>query len=466
MPNTHTLWPRWRLALAFAATGAALGVSHRADAQTPPEPPHVAPAPVTDPMLAPPPEAARRIGSWDEALDLIRAQSPDYVSSYQSVVRAEAQKRIALAAVLPVLTGQASYVHQFVNERVTFPTVPPISFVTPPPDVFGLGATLTWSVVNPRGIYAQGTAERNIDLANLSFEDRRRTIAAAVVAAMLSTLAAARVAELNRVGLRSALERQVLAQTRLQFGQGTALDVDRTQQDVEAARALIIGSDESLRQAREALGVALGSPVAVSAPGDLDLGPFEAAVARTCRMNAEIERRPDVRAARLRVEVAERAVHDAELQLAPSLNLTSQLSYATQAVLAPNTTWSVQGVLLVPLYDGGARYGAMRDARAAVEQSRQDLVSARLGAIVGSAQAQRAVGVLQSSHDVAAQQRDLAERIDRRTRDGYAHGLGTSLDLVTSAQALRQAEINLALLDFQVGQAHANAVLTNAECVY
>ena len=50
--------------------------------------------------------------------------------------------------------------------------------------------------------------------------------------------------------------------------------------------------------------------------------------------------------------------------------------------------------------------------------------------------------------------------------EGYAQGLGTSLDLVTSAEALRQAEINLALLDFQVAQARANAVLTNAECVY
>jgi outer membrane protein TolC len=53
-----------------------------------------------------------------------------------------------------------------------------------------------------------------------------------------------------------------------------------------------------------------------------------------------------------------------------------------------------------------------------------------------------------------------------RTREGYASGLGTSLDLVTSAQALRQAEINLVLLDFELAQARAGAVLVNAECVY
>ena len=67
---------------------------------------------------------------------------------------------------------------------------------------------------------------------------------------------------------------------------------------------------------------------------------------------------------------------------------------------------------------------------------------------------------------MAKEQRDLAARIDGRTREGYASGLGTSLDLVTSAQALRQAEINLVLLDFQLAQARAGAILVTAECLY
>lgn len=414
-------------------------------------------------MLAPMPEALRRIASWSEALTLIRDQSPDYVSSYESIVRAEAQRRIALAAVLPVLSGQASYTHQWLTTALQFNGG---TVQVPPPDIWAASATLTWSVVNPRSIYGVGTADRNIEFAKLTFEDRRRIIALFIVDAMLSTLAAARVTELDRVGLRAALERLALTKARLQFGQGTPLDVDRADQDVDAARQLILSGDESLRQSREALGVALGSRTPVAAPGDLDLDQFEGAVAHTCRLNDDIERRPDIAAARMQLEIAQRAVHDAELQLSPSLGLSSQLGYASAVTLGPLTTWSLQGVLNVPFYDGGARYGAMRDARAAVEQSRQALVKARLGGIVQAAQAERSVGVYQASRDVAQEQRDLARRIDARTRDGYAHGLGTSLDLVTSAQALRQAEINLALLEFQVSSARAHAVLANAECLY
>src|SRR3954468_9212130 len=58
---------------------------------------------VSDPMLSSAPPAARLVRSWDEALVLIRSRSPDYISGYESVRRAEAQSRIALAAVLPTL---------------------------------------------------------------------------------------------------------------------------------------------------------------------------------------------------------------------------------------------------------------------------------------------------------------------------------------------------------------------------
>ena len=322
------------------------------------------------------------------------------------------------------------------------------------------------AVLNPRAIYAVGTADENVDVAKFSFSDRRRTLALSVVNAMLSTLAASRVAELNRVGLRSALERLALTQTRLQFGQGTPLDVDRAEQDVAASRAQLITGDESLRQSREALGAALGSQVPLAAPGDLSLDDFEAAVARTCKLNDDLEHRPDVVAARLREEIAERGVHDAELMFSPFVSVASQLATANVSILAPQTTWSAQAVLTIPLYDGGVRYGAMKDSQAALEQARQALAAARIGAVVSAAQAARGVAVYEESRKVAQEQRDLAARIDQRTRDSYARGAGTSLDLVISAQALRQADINLVLLEVQVGQARASAVLTNAECVY
>jgi outer membrane protein TolC len=172
-----------------------------------------------------------------------------------------------------------------------------------------------------------------------------------------------------------------------------------------------------------------------------------------------------VAAARARLEVAERLVDDAELQYLPSLDLLSEFRHATATVNGPNTTWSVLGVLNVPIYDG-SRYGVTDENRALAAQARQALVQTRLNAVVALARAQRAVQVNEAARDVARKQRELAQRIDQRIRQGYAGGIGTSLDLVLSAQSLRQAETRLALLDYEVGKARAGAVLANAECTY
>ena len=417
-------------------------------------------------MLTPPAPAPKVIASWDQALGLIRAQSPDYLSGAEAVRRSVAQREIAFAAVLPVINAQGTYTHQFLMPANPAPGQPvPVIVAFPAQDVFGVTGTLSWIAVSPRGIYGVGTSMRAIEATELTFQDQRRQIATAVVDAMLATLAATRVSELNRVGLRASLDRLALTKARLQFGQGAEVDVDRATQDVATARSAVVSGDESLRRAREALGRDLGSPVALGPP-EGDATSFDAAVARTCKLNDDIDSRPDVAAARKRVEIAQRTVTDAALLFAPSLQLSSSLQYVDHPLYPPNPTWSAVATINVPIYDGGARYGALRDARATLEQARQALAETRLAAIYGSAQARRYVGVLENARDLARVERDAAARVDARTRAGYARGLGTSLDLVISGQSLRQADIKLAILEFQVDDARADAVLVDAECVY
>src|SRR6185295_5607841 len=70
-----------------------------------------------------------------------------------------------------------------------------------------------------------GTAHRSEDVARLSLEDSKRTIALNVAGALVGAVTAERVAELNRIGLQSALERFALAQRRRELGAAHGLDV-------------------------------------------------------------------------------------------------------------------------------------------------------------------------------------------------------------------------------------------------
>src|SRR5689334_6615214 len=105
MPQRRSGVPCAAFFLAWLALPAlpALAAAEPAPAPATPAQPG-APA-VSDEMLSPAPTARRVIRSWDEALALIRSRSPDYITGYESVKRAEAQSRIALAAVLPTLNG-------------------------------------------------------------------------------------------------------------------------------------------------------------------------------------------------------------------------------------------------------------------------------------------------------------------------------------------------------------------------
>lgn len=452
------------LALLFVATGspavqAQAPAPRSAQMRIAATTPHMA---ADDPQLAPPPEAPRKIGSWHEALRLVRQQAPRYQRELESVARARAQSRLAVAAVLPNLNGSANYTRQFITERIVLAEKP---VDTPVPNVVGVGAVASWQVGNLRSYYSIGTANLNVDVSERAFAEQRRELANSVLDALLGTLVTARVAEANRVGLRAALEREQLARTRLHFGQGTTLDIDRAASDVVAARGEIVRGDEALRRAREALGLALGSSTPIAAADEIDIDRFEQAVVDTCKLNRALEERPDVAAARLRVRATERASTEIYLQFAPSLSIASHVSYNSMVTYGPKTTWDLTAMLNVPFFDV-TRYAQLEDARAATRQALADLNTVRLQALVEVSQAQRASDVAQQSVAIAEDARAVAERIDQSTRAMYADGLGTSLELVNSAQELRRTRLSAIQARFELARARSAQILALAECQY
>jgi len=431
------------------------------------------PPSVDDPMLQPMTPAPRDVGSWDEALQLIRARSTDLRIAYDEVRRAEAQSRIALAGTLPSLNGTAAATHQLITRTSTQfigldpATNAPISVTatTPLQNVATGSLVLSQPLFAPRVWHAIGTAHRNEEAAALSVSDAKRNIALGVASALIGVVTNERIAELNRVGLRQSLERLELTQRKMNLGAATGLDVVRVQQDVESARATLVTGDEALRQAREALGLTLGLPQQLGVTSNISLDGMERSAMSACRATPSLEARADVAAARKRFEVAQRNVDDVKLQFSPTITASSALSTTTADTgAAPSTTWNIQGILSVPFWEGGARYGALRSARVDADEAEANLVALRRNATVQVEQAHRAVKVAEDSRLVASNARQLAAETDRLTRASYTEGKGTSLELVTAAAALRSAEINLALKDFDLVRARVLSLLALADC--
>jgi outer membrane protein TolC len=386
-------------------------------------------------------------------------RSPDQIVAVQEVVRAEGLARQALAAALTTVNAQGVVERALIPPQPAFPGADPIS------TTYSASVSATQPIFAPRAWYGIGTARLGVDSAKQTVEDRRRTVLTAVANNVVAVVTAERISELNRIGLRSALERLELTRRRARLGIGTRLDVVRAEQDVAVARATLVTGDESLRKTREALGMSLGTPDAYGVPPTISLDAMEADLRSTCTASAP-DQRADVQAARTQVTIAERNVTDARLAFSPTVDLQSRLSMSAprQFDAQQLVRWSISAVLSIPLWEGGARYGVTRANQASLEQQRARLDAAQRSATLDTNQAHRAISVAEQSRAVSEQARDLARETARLTQIAFESGTATSFDLVDSGRRQREADLDLTLKEFDVVRARISALLASASC--
>ena len=276
---------------------------------------------------------------------------------------------------------------------------------------------------------------------------------------------AERVSEIGRLGLRNALERLALAEAKERTGTATGLDVVRARQDVAQARSSIVANDEVLRKSRDSLGLAVGLTEPVGVTPKTDLSAIRNSVLKACRQLPELEERADLRSAEKDIVIARRRAVEVDQGFLPTLSAGSTFTESLTDSGAPaRTSWNVQAILSVPIFDGGVRYGQRRSAQAAADQSEATREALRRTSTVDIIQARRAVEVAEQSRSVSEEIRKLASDVDRMTRVAYQTGKGTSLELVASATALRQAEVDVAVDELSLVQARIASLLTLADC--
>jgi len=438
----------------------------RTDDTGPAEPPELE---VRDPLLSEIAPPNKMVGSWQEAVRILSTRSTELAIATAEVARAQGLTRQALGRALPVITAAGTLTHHLIRTDIRTVDLDTGSIVerTVPASPTALARlSVVQPILAPRVWHAIGTAERNEDAARLSIEDQQRLLVAGTANAIVGVVTTERISEINRVSLRAALERLELTRRLQRLGSANKLDVVRSEQDVALARATLITGDESLRQAREALGLALGSSEPHGVNPSINIDSLEAAARSTCAPS-KVDDRADVRSAKLAVELAEREVTDADLLYAPTADVSSAFTLSSEQLANTRQfAWSIQGVLTVPIWDGGVRYGARRSAEASVERERARLVGIRRDATLETNRARRGVAVAEQSWEVARTARDLAAETERLSRLAFEKGVGTSFDLVDSGRRLRESELDLTLREFRIVEARIAALLASARCKY
>jgi multidrug efflux system outer membrane protein len=401
-------------------------------------------------MLEPIEVPPQVLGSWRQALTLVQGRSTSVATARARIVEASARSRQALANGLPLISGNGS-----VNRNLLFATGTTVTAqgttnvrLPFPATTWNAGVSLRQPIFDLRTWYDIHTSDTAVEAAEMSAEDVERIALGGLADTIVTVITAERLAEVSRVSLRSNLSTFDLTQRRTRLGAASAVDVLRTEQEVASSRSDVVQADESVRRAREALGMALGYPEAWGVAPNIKVDALAADAQSVCSPVTDPEQRSDVRAAKLNVEVSERTAESVKYGNAPTLDLVSDFSYTTDPRSARPVLWSIGAVLTVPIYD----------------VARLQLTEATRRARLEAVQAQRAIEVAESNFGVSRQARDIAQESARLSRIAFVHGTGTSFDLVDSAQRLRQTEIDVTIKEFEVVRARIAALLALSNC--
>jgi multidrug efflux system outer membrane protein len=427
---------------------------------------------VEDAMLAPPPNAAHVLGSWREALALLRSKSPSLRTSLAQVDVARARARQAMAASLPTLAvggGNTFISHEFIRGDVPVPNFQRLTIETrrmpDPPTTWGAGVNLRVPVFVPQAWYDKGTADDAIDYAKLNTKEAERQVVAGVADTIVVAVASEKVAEVSRVSLKNALSTLDLNKRRAALGASSALDVLRAEEEVQRARGQVVVADEGLIRAREALGLALGTADSWSVTPNIKLDALADDARASCRAEPDISRRTDVKAATANLRLAERQKGSVDWAYWPTVEAGSTFAYARNDFPSgKNFSWTVGAYLNWTLYDGGLRYGMKDEALANERIAREQLADTKRRAEQQVAQAFRAVHVAETNLGISSRAREIAAETARLARIQFMSGTGTSFDLVDRATRLAVAEQDLAAKQFEVLRARVAALLALASC--
>jgi outer membrane protein TolC len=422
-----------------------------------------------DAMMAPLPPAEHQLHSWREALALLRGQNTSLAISRARIAEARAAARESLSKALPTLTATGSVTHHLLygnGTRLTGSGIRTNVEIPDPGTTWQGGLELRQPLFDYKSWYDIGTGNDRTRVAEHQTANTERQLLGEIANTLVDLVTAERLLEISREGLRSSLATHNLTDRRAALGAGSRLDVLRAEQNVSQARAQLIAAQEAVLQARESLGMALGTSQGWSIDPSIKLDALAQDARQLCTELGTVADRADVRAALANSEAAERDRKSSNYQGLPTLDFVSNLNLTSQDFTANNkpVQWTVGAMLTIPLYDGGSRYASHDRAMAGIEVARQELTQVKRQAELEVQRATRAVRVAQTTLQVSTKTRDLAQETARLAQVAFLNGSGTSFDLVDTERQHREAELDLAIKELEVLRAGIAALLAQANC--
>ena len=394
----------------------------------------------------------------EQAITKANLVQPVVIQAGTTVRNAQARQRSATGAFLPSLTLSGSRNDNFSEGQQLDPSTG--QFTTSGSSTRSAGASVSSSVDLFAGFRRTGekrAANANRSAADAGLINARYQQQLTTTNQFFDVLAAEELLQVREASVRRAEEQLKVAVALLHAGRGIRPDSLRSLVTLGTAQLQLVNAQAALATAQANLGRTVGEDGPVGAVEDSTLYALLASVDTVALRREALENAPSVKAAEASALAARASVTVSKAGYYPTLSLSGSASLNGSSRNDYNFLQSRQVSLGLnwPIFNRFQREQGVVNALTALENAEASaadarrLVLANMTAAISALDAARLrIGITQIS--VLAGQEDLRVQQER-----YRLGASTIVDVLTSQEALNQAEVDAVTARFDYVRARA-----------
>jgi outer membrane protein TolC len=388
----------------------------------------------------------------------------------ERIAAAQSAANTSLGALLPNVSGHASWRNQTVNlaafglPKDRLGALGLSGSVTQPFDVYDARASLVQNIFSLSLIQRWRAAKSGVEVANLEAEVTKRDVMATVGLLYMEATRAAAAVKARQADMELSLQLLKLAQDRKKAGVATGLDVTREEVHLENTRQRLLVADNDHESAKLNLIRALGIDFDVRLTLTDELAFVKVAFQTPIdALLAAQENRTELKAQITRQKLAALSLSSITSERIPSLSLNGDYGWIGLKPDEALATRSIGLMLSVPIFDGGQREGRISETRSRVRQEsiRMEDLSDQI-----TLEVRHALLTLDSSTQqvsVAEKGIELALKELTFARDRFAAGLATNIEVTNAQTSVARARDNLIEALFRFNASRINLARAKGE---
>ncbi len=354
--------------------------------------------------------------------------------------------RVARSALLPNISGDVSDTEETFNLQSIGINFSSPGFALPsvvgPFNVMDLRGRLSQSIADFTAINNYRSAQQVVRASDFSAKDARELVVLAVAGSYLQVIAAGARVESARTQLFTAntLYQQNVQQ--LEFGKVAQLDVNRSHVEVLVEQQRLTTLQNQLAKQKIALARLTGLP-----PNNQyeisNVVPYAPAppISLDDTIKKAFEQRADLKAAKVQVAAAERALVAARSERLPSASVSADYG-EIGGVSQLQRTYTVVTTLSVPVWNGGRTAGDIEQADAALAQRRAELEETKSQVESDVRTAYLDLQSASSQVQVAQENIEVNQQTLSQTRDRFESGVSDNVAVVQSQESVSSAQLD------------------------